>query len=537
MARINSTKNTFLLCWTCVAAMATFLLFLTVKGNDFVDLDDLGYIILNQHITTLNWKTVSWAFTSFYEYNWHPLTMLSLAFDYKFWGLDPFGYHLTNIVIHSGSVALSSIVFARLLEKHWGEGKTSFDGRIVVGGAAAAALMFGLHPLRVESVVWASERKDVLCVFFFLLTVWLYLRHAAFCVLEKEKPVSRSFGYWSMLLAASMSMLSKPAAVSLPLVLLLLDWHPLKRLTNRSSIIRALIEKIPLVFMAAATATMTILAQQEPITSAKRLTVLSRILVACKALVFYLQEMIWPAKLAPHYPHPGNVTLSGYSIYFIGILAIFSTATILILIGRRTLPSLWAYYLITLLPMIGIVQVGGQWKADRYTYLPALGVSLFWGGGIAWLCGVLLQKGHRFYATLCLILACCQLISYSIVTLRLIPVWKNTETMTSRVIELIPDKALDVYVSRALFRRDQREYSKAREDADTALILAIKQGRRDRFKKLYRLRAELPFEIGKLPEIMTLLNVFIAQSRQNPPAEYLLLRDQLQSYMDGNLSR
>jgi hypothetical protein len=187
--------------------------------------------------------------------------------------------------------------------------------------------------------------------------------------------------------------------------------------------------------------------------------------------------------------------------------------------------------------MLGIVQVGGQWKADRYTYLPALGISLLWGGGIAWLCRVLWQKGHRSVATLCLILACCQMITYSVVTLRLIPVWKNTETMTSRIIDLMPDKALDVYVSRALFRRDQREYSMALEDTDTALILAIKQDHRDRFNKLYRLRAELPFETGKLAEIMTLLNLIIAQSIPNPSAEYLLLRDQLQSYMDGNLIR
>jgi hypothetical protein len=175
--------------------------------------------------------------------------------------------------------------------------------------------------------------------------------------------------------------------------------------------------------------------------------------------------------------------------------------------------------------------------ADRYTYLPALGVSLLWGGGIAWLLDDLLQKGRRSIAILFLGLATCQLVTYSVLTLRLIPVWQNTETMTSRIINLMPDEALDVYVSRALFRKDQGEYAKALEDVDTALILAIKQDRRVLFNKLVRIRAELPFNSGRLTEIMTLLDLVIKQSMPNTPGEYLLLRDQLQSHMAGNWNR
>jgi hypothetical protein len=270
------------------------------------------------------------------------------------------------------------------------------------------------------------------------------------------------------------------------------------------------------------------------------LKIVSRILIAGKALIAYLQEMIWPVGLAPHYPHPGNVTLlgeNGYLLCSFGVLAIFSATFILIRTGRRTLPLLWCYYLVTLLPMLGILQVGGQWKADRYTYLPALGVSLLWGGGIAWLFGVLWQKGHRFVAKLCLTLASCQLIAYSVVTLQLIPVWRNTETMTSRIIDLMPDRALDVYVSRALFRRDKGEYSMALEDIDTALILAIKQDHRVRFNKLGRIRAELPYQSGKLDEIMTSLDRVIEQSTPDTPSEYLLLRDLLQAKMVANSNR
>ena len=265
-----------------MAALVTFLVFLTVRGNELLELDDLGYIVDNRHIDTLDWQTVVWAFTSFHEANWHPLTMLSLALDRQLWGFDPFGFHLTNILLHSCTVFGACLLFAALLKKiPFRNGTPARE--VIIGGSIAAALFFGIHPLRVESVAWASERKDVLCTLFFTAAAWWHLRYAE---QRSERPTETAFGFrswWLVLLLALLALLSKPTAVSLPLVLLIIDWYPLGRICGRNGFLRTVTEKLPLFAMAAGTSVLTVFAQQEPMSIASDLTLASRLLVACKS--------------------------------------------------------------------------------------------------------------------------------------------------------------------------------------------------------------------------------------------------------------
>ena len=515
-----------------LAGLVTFLVFLPAVRNGFVDLDDVGYIVGNRHIAALDWKTVVWSFTHFHEANWHPLTMLSLALDRQLWGGDPFGFHLTNVILHSGTVVLSCFLFAFLLRKVYaGGGPDPREPRtdLVVPGSLAGALFFGLHPLRVESVAWASERKDVLCLFFAVAAFLWYLRYAD----RRSARPGRGFwvfgSYWMMLAAAALAFLSKPVAVSLPLVFLIADWYPLARIGNRDGLLHALAEKVPLLAMAAGTALLTVLAQQEPISLMSYVPVSSRLLVASKAVIFYVAKTVWPSSLAPYYPHPGDVMRTGpapYLAYASGVFALTVAAATAVRRSRKW-AALWLYFLVTLAPMLGIIQVGGQWMADRYTYLPALGLSLFWGGGVAWLIGKMRRKRHPAIVALIIGVAACQLICYSVLTERLIPFWRNTETIATREIELFPHQVGAAYNARALFLYGEGKYGGALADIDEALAIAKRKGLREKYAGLWMTRARILVGLGRAEEALAAADRAIGESPGPPQAADVEFRDEL----------
>jgi tetratricopeptide (TPR) repeat protein len=520
-----------------LAALITFLVFLPATKNGFVELDDLDYIVNNPHIGSLDWRTVVWAFTRFHEANWHPLTMLSLALDRRLWGLDPFGFHLTSIVIHSCTVFLACFLFASLLKAAFRAGSADAAGmpnrRLVAGGSFAGALFFGLHPLRVESVAWASERKDVLCTFFAVAALWWYLRYVHQRSLRPRKGFPGFGSYWMTLLAACLALLSKPAAVSLPFVLLLLDWYPLDRIKSEGGFSQIIGEKIPLASLAAGTALLTLIAQQGPIALSSDLTAWSRLLVACKAVLFYLGKIAWPSALAPYYPHPGNVdgaVLAEYLFYAVGVAATSLAAGLLA--GRQRMwAAVWAYFLVTLGPSLGIIQAGSQWAADRYTYLPALGISLLWGGGGAWLVHRLRQKGHTVPALLLAGAAVCQIASYTAVTLRIIPHWRDTGTIATREIELVPHEAGAAYYARAKYLDRAGEYRRALEDIDEALAIARRKGVRSAYSELSMTRAGILSKIGRKPEALDAVNRAIRESGAEPPPAVVEFRNELMQEM------
>jgi len=515
------------------SSLLTLLLFLTVSGNGFVALDDFAYIVNNQHIATLDWETFLWALTAFHEGNWHPLTMLSLALDRSLWGLNPFGFHLTNVVVHSGTVFCVCYLFESILDEARLGRNSSVrpyaSGRMLTIAAATGAILFGIHPLRVESVVWASERKDVLCLFFLTTSLWWYLRYYGQCHELPGKSFYRFKSYWAALLLAGCALFSKPTAVSLPFVMLIIDWYPLERLTTRISVKRTLLEKLPFLLLSLIGVILTLSAQQVAIDKAPQVELSSRLLVACKALLFYLVKSVWPSNLTAFYLHPGDVAESSRDEYLLYLFAVALLVTLLIKAGRRQplWPALGMFYCVTLAPMVGLVQVGGQWAADRYSYLPALGLSLVWGWGVVWVILRLRQEGHLLAMKLCVLLAVCQFGAYSLVTLRQIKVWRDTETLASRIIELSPLPSGAAYHARAIYRFEVGKYEQAHADITEAMKIALRGNLKKAFPELAMTQARILDRLGRYAEALAAADWAVEKSVAPLPMEFLMLRREL----------
>ena len=339
----------------CVFLVAiTWLVFGQTLRYDFVDYDDDEYVYANPNITTgLTVQGVTHAFAGEHSRNWHPLTTLSHMLDCQLWGLRAGGHHFTNILLHTIAVVLLFLVLRQMTGAIW--------------QSAFVAALLAIHPLRVESVAWISERKDVLSAVFFMLTLGAYVRYAR----------SPSLGrYLAMSILFALGLMSKPMLVTVPFVLLLLDYWPLERFDGRSSTRRLVLEKIPLLALSVASGLATLWAQQSGVAAVEELPVISRITNGLVTYVIYLRQMIWPAQLAVFYPHPKD-KLPIWEIGLATVLLILASTGALAL--RRKHPYLitgWFWYLLMLLPVIGLVQVGFQAHADRYTYLPQIGLYL-----------------------------------------------------------------------------------------------------------------------------------------------------------------
>lgn len=533
----NSRSRFLLVAGALGAALTVFLLFfIAARPNQFVGFDDYSYIVENRQLETFGWDGIIAAFTSFTAGNWHPVTMLSLLLDRQLWGLDPAGFHLTAVAIHSATVFCLCFLFYELLQvickKPPRSAADSFCGEGSLAPLVAAiggALFFGLHPLRVESVVWAAERKDVLCLFFITAALWSYLRYALKTVALPTARLRSTAFYLASLCFTGLALMSKPLAISLPLVLLLADWYPLGRLTGRTALVRCAVEKIPFALLAGVDLAMTLLAQRVAMDKLPDLTAASRLLVACKALLFYLVKTVYPGRLAPFYDHPGNVVASALPEY-LGYAALVGAICLTIaLAARRTRlwPALWLFYCLTLLPMLGLIQVGRQWVADRYSYLPSLGLALLWGGGFVWLCCRLREKGRRVAATACLLLAAGQLALNTVVTLRLIPIWHDTGTLTTRVIDLAPHRAARPYLARAAHRFNNGENEPALDDIEEAMLIAVRRGDSELYPQLGSTRARILYRLGRRQEALQAADWAIKAGSRQLPAYFFRFRDDL----------
>jgi len=355
-AKSSARRQVLGVCFFLVAI--TWLVFGQTIRYDFVNYDDNDYVYANPAITSgLTLHGITHAFSGRHARNWHPLTTLSHMLDCQVWGVRAGGHHFTNVVLHTIAVVLLFLVLKQMTGAIW--------------QSAFVAALFAIHPLRVESVAWISERKDVLSAVFFMLTLGAYARYARF----------PSFGrYLTMSILFALGLMSKPMLVTVPLVLLLLDYWPLQRFGGRSSIKRLALEKIPLLTLSAAAGVATLLLQRSSLAVVEQLPLVSRIgngLVSC---VIYVKQMIWPVGLAVFYPHPGDQLPVWEIGLAIVLLALVSAGAIAL---RRKLPYLvtgWFWYLVMLLPVIGLIQVGSQAHADRYTYLPQIGLYLL----LAW---------------------------------------------------------------------------------------------------------------------------------------------------------
>jgi tetratricopeptide (TPR) repeat protein len=341
----------------CVALVAiTCFVFGQTREYGFVNYDDPGYVSENAAVLGgLSMAGVVWAFTNTHGGNWHPLTTMSHMLDCELFGARAGMHHVVNVLLHSTAAVLLFLVWQRMTGALW--------------SSAFVAAVFAIHPLRAESVAWISERKDVLSGLFFMLTLAAYTHYARAVSVRRYALVAVTF---------ALGLMSKPMLVTTPAVLLLLDYWPLKRIDDRRALWKLALEKLPLLLMSVAMAIGTIVAQSRThaVESMSVMPMSWRINNAVVSTVTYLRELVWPSGLAAFYPHPEG-SLSSLTVAAAGLLLIAITSAALLL--RKSRPYLfvgWFWYIVMLVPVIGVVQAGLQGQADRYTYLPQIGLSV-----------------------------------------------------------------------------------------------------------------------------------------------------------------
>jgi len=355
----KTSRHWLTVCVCVFLAVLTWIVFGQTLRHDFVNYDDPRYVYQNTRITNgLDLAGIAWAFTHIHAENWHPVTTISHMLDCQLYGLKAGGHHFTNVLLHTVAVVLLFLVLQQMTGAIW--------------RSAFVAALFAIHPLHVESVAWVAERKDVLSGVFFTLTLLAYVHYA------RAPSIWR---YVTVALTFALGLMSKPMLVTLPFVLLLLDYWPLKRIRTEESragrqLLRLFAEKVPLMALSAVSSTATYLAQRGALGWTEQLPILARINNAFVTYVIYVRQMFWPAKLAVFYPHPEN-RLPQLEIGLAVALLACITTTALVL--RKVAPYLitgWFWYLGMLVPVIGLVQVGWQGHADRYTYLPQVGLYI-----------------------------------------------------------------------------------------------------------------------------------------------------------------
>jgi protein O-mannosyl-transferase len=349
----------------CIAlASLTWLVFGQTLWHDFVNYDDPRYVYENTRITSgLSISGIAWAFTHIHSMNWHPLTTISHMLDCQLYGLKAGWHHFTNVLLHTLAAILLFLALRQMTEAAW--------------RSAFVAAIFAIHPLRVESVAWVAERKDVLSGVCFMLTLLAYVYYTRAPSLRR---------YLGVALVFVLGLMSKPMLVTLPLVLLVLDYWPLSRIGGQRSgtgrqLIMPVVEKIPLIALSAVSSFVTLLAQKGAVGWTEQLPIAARINNAVVSYAAYIWQMFWPVRLAVFYPHPEH-RLPLVEIISCLLLLICITAVAVAL--RKQRPYLitgWLWYLGMLVPVIGLVQVGWQGRADRYTYLPQIGlyIAATWG--------------------------------------------------------------------------------------------------------------------------------------------------------------
>jgi protein O-mannosyl-transferase len=410
-----------LLCFCVLLTIVTTGIYAPVAHHPFVTYDDTGYVSENPHIQGgLTVKTVIWAMTTTREANWHPLTWLSHALDCQLFGLDAGSHHLTSVIIHTLNVLLLFLLLWR--------------ATLAVGRSAAVAALFALHPVNVESVAWIAERKNVLSMFFFLLALAAYGKY----VLRPSWKL-----YISLVLFFVMGLASKPMVITLPFVLLLLDYWPLRRIqgwtatsatfpVEQMPMSHLILEKVPLLFLSAASAVVTIIVQRagNAMDPLRDLSMGARLENAIYSYAMYLMNLLWPVHLAVLYPHP------------LRSLTLLQVACALILLAGLTVVGWkqrfsrpyalvgWLWFLGTLVPVIGIIQVGAQGMADRYAYLPELGIFLV----AVWGSADFIEK--RFPPLAATAVAIIALAGLSVATSRQIRYWRSDGALWSHTLQV-----------------------------------------------------------------------------------------------------
>jgi hypothetical protein len=356
---INQREDHRLAVAVCVfLSVIVWVVFAQTLGHDFINFDDDKYVYENAEVSRgLTLDGFKWLLTHSHASLWHPLTTLSHMVDCQIYGLRPAGHHFTSVLLHNVAAVLLFLVLAQMTGRVW--------------PSAFVAAIFAIHPMRVESVAWVAERKDVLSGVFLMLTLAAYTRYA------RAPSVAR---YLTMSIFVICGLMSKATFVTVPIVLLLLDYWPLRRAKDFGAWRRLVLEKVPLLAFAAAASAATIFAQTVTMATLEQLPLLPRLKNAAVSLLVYLRQMVWPADLAIFYPHPHDqLNMSLVIVSTVLVVAI----TFLALFIRRKRPYFfvgWFWFLVLVGPVLGIFQAGLQARADRFTYLPQIGITI----ALAW---------------------------------------------------------------------------------------------------------------------------------------------------------
>jgi tetratricopeptide (TPR) repeat protein len=437
----------------------TLAIYWQIQNAEFIYLDDNAYVYDNLHVQMgLSIESMKWAFTTMDAGFWHPLTWLSLMLDYHLFGLNPGGFHWTNLLLHIISTVLLFLVLSRMTGSLWRSG--------------FVAALFALHPLHVESVAWIAERKDVLSAVFWMLTMYAYLAYVSY-------PRLRS--YLLLVLIFVLGLMAKPMLVTMPFLFLLLDYWPLNRFrveiqNNRkieiipvgpgNTISRLLMEKVPLIILSIMFSSVTFFTVQKTsaIASFSGLSVFSRIGNALVSYVEYISKMIVPVNLAVFYPHPGMWPLWQVLL----CLTVLICITLIVIFYIKKYPYLavgWFWYLGTLVPVIGLIQVGSHGMADRYTYIPMIGLFIM----ISW--GFFdLAKKLRNGKIIISAAAISILFIMTIITWVQIGYWKNSITLFSHAIE-VNDRNYLAHGNLGAVYIDEQDYRQAYYFVSKALQL------------------------------------------------------------------
>ncbi len=485
-----------------VVALGTAAAFLPTLGGLFLNWEDDVNLVNNPAFRGLAWENIRWMFTTTHTGHWIPLTWLSFGVDYSLWGMNPYGYHLTNLLLHVAAATLFYFVALRLLRAAASDANED-TLRI---GAAAAALFFAINPLRVESVAWVTERRDVLSMLWVQVTLLAYL---------KAQAEERLRGRWLAVsvVAFAFAIMSKSIVVTLPVVLIVLDLY-LHR--------RAWLEKVPYFVLALAGGIMSAWAQRSAIETLGMRSLLSRVAVACYGLMFYLVKTLFPFVVSPLYEIPAEVSPFAKPMV-VSMVAVAAITILLIRLRKKWSAGLavWLSSIVLLAPVSGLVQAGPQIVAARYSYLPALGWGLLFGSAAVFLA----RRSRPAVAVLAL-----WLVGLGALTWRLSWVWRDSESLWTYALRQDNESPI-AHSNLSVILIQQGRYAEAHEHLDAAIRLnpeyeqahanlAALLAREDRFEEAGEVRARLGYLLIKHGRIDRAVQLFREEVmlRPNDPA-------------------
>lgn len=427
----------------------------SLTHNLLINWDDQGYVTNNPHIKELNWQSIHWMFTHFHMHNWHPLTLISYAVDYQLFGLEGGGYHLTNLIFHILNVIwffFTGVVILHLSRLTPSQ-STSPHALFPLMAAGLAASLLAIHPQHVESVVWVSERKDVLFLFFFFPAILSYIRYVH----------GRRWQWYVLsIIFFILAALSKPMSVSFPIILILLDIYPLRRTSFTAqqlypaSYYKLLWEKVPFIFISAGLVVLTFLAQKigshtgeeiihsmqfadlqlsgGALMSLESLNFTQRLLHVAESYIHYLSKLFFPFSFSPYYQMDWQ-----FAIYPLFTLLAITVLTIYAWYKKQYYwLIIWLFYLITLLPVIGLVKIGGQAAADRYAYLPLLPIYLLLGAAVTHILFTVYHRQQVFFVAFILTAVLVIGVTLHTFTRQQVLIWRDDETLWQHALSLDP---------------------------------------------------------------------------------------------------